>query len=100
MSLDFSNVGQTANRESEKLSVKGSGNRLSNRSLSNTRRTDEADDLAFDSSTKFSNSQELEDPIFYILQSVMVLIKNSLCVCDGVILLRVLTPRNLHIVSR
>lgn len=63
MSLDFSHISQTSNRESEELAVESAGDRLSDRRLSYTGRSNKANDLALDRSTQFSDGQEFEDTI-------------------------------------
>lgn len=95
MTLDLSDISQTANGEPEEFPFQGSGDRLSDRRLSNTRGTDKTDDLAFHSSTELPDGQELQDPVLDILQSVVVLIQDLLGVNDRVVLLGMLTPGNL-----
>lgn len=96
MTLDLGNIGQAANREPEELSLQGPGNRLPNRRLSNTRRSDETDDLALYSSTKLPDCQKLQDPVLDILQSVVVLIQDVLGIGYRIVLLGVLPPRYLR----
>ena len=87
VTLDLGDIGQAANREPEELPLQGSGDRLSDRRLSNTRGTDETDNLALHSSAKFSNGQELQNPVLDILQSVVVFIQDVLGIGDRVFFL-------------
>lgn len=95
MTFDLSNISQTTNRESEELSVQCTCNGFANRGFSDTRRTNQADDLAFDRPAELTNSKELKNTIFDVLEAVMVFIEDPLCMCDGIVLRRMLTPRNL-----
>ena len=95
MTLDLGNISQTTDGESEKLSLQSTGNRFSDRRLSNTGGTNETDDLAFDGSTKLSDGEELQNPVLDILQTVVVLIQDFLGVDDRVIFLGVLAPWDL-----
>ena len=96
VTFNFRNVREAANRKSEELSIESASNRLANGRLANTRRTDEADDLALDRATKFSNREELENTVFHVLQTVVIFVKDLLRMGDRVVLGRVLTPRNLE----
>jgi hypothetical protein len=95
MALDLSDVSQATNGEPEELPLQGTGNRLSNRRLSNTRRTNKADDFAFHGPAKLSDGQELQNPVLDVLQSVVVIVKDLLGINDRVTLLGMLTPRDL-----
>ena len=96
VTLDLGDVGQTTDRKPEELPLQGSGDRLSNRRLSNTRRTNETYDLAFHGSAKLSDSQELQNSVLNVLQSVVVLIQDALGIDDRVVFLGMLTPRDLR----
>lgn len=95
MTLDLSDVGQTSNGEPEEFALQSSSDRLPDRGLSNTRRTNETDDLPFHGSAKLSDSQELQNSVLYILQSVMVLVQDLMGVGDRVVFFGMLSPRDL-----
>ena len=96
MTLDLGDIGQTTNRESEELSLQGSSDRFPDRCLSNTRGANETDDLAFHSSAKLSDGQELQNPVLDILQSVVVLVQDVLSISDRVVFFGMLAPRDLR----
>ena len=100
MALDLGNISQTADRESEELSLQSTGNRFSDRRLSNPRGTNETYDLAFNGSTKLSDCQELQNPVLDILQTVVVLVQDFLGVDNRVIFLGVLAPWDLRRAQR
>lgn len=96
VTFDLSDVGETADREAEKLSVQSPGDRLANAGLSNSGRTDEADDLPFYCTAQLSDGEELKNAVFDVCETVMVFIEDFDSVLDGEVLLRVLSPRNLQ----
>ncbi len=92
VTLDLGNVAKTTNTEAEELTLDGSCNRLSDRRLTNTWRTDKADDLAFHSALQLADSQELKDAVLDVRKTVVILVKNASSVGDRVVLGRVNTP--------
>jgi hypothetical protein len=86
----FCHVCQATNRETEELPVQSPGYTLSDTSLSNTRRTDQAD-----TTPQLPDCQKLQDSILHVLQSIVILVKDLLCVRDVIVLRRMLTPGNL-----
>ena len=95
MSLDLRYICETTHRETEELSVQSAGDRLANRSLSDTGWAYKTDDLAFNSSSKLADGQEFKNTIFHVLETVMILVKHFLCMCDRVVLFGMNSPRNL-----
>lgn len=59
VTLDLRHVGQTTNREPEKLPSECTSDGFTNTRLANTRRSDETEDLAFDRSAKLAYCDEL-----------------------------------------
>ncbi len=95
MPFDLSNVGQATNRETEELAPERSGDALPDASLPNTRGTNQANDLALNSSAKLANSKELENARFHVGQTIMIGVEDSLSMRNGVVLGRMLPPRYL-----
>jgi hypothetical protein len=96
VAFDLSNVRQSTDREPEELSIQGPSNRLANGGLSYTRRTNETNNLTLYGTTKLADSQKFEDPVLDILKSIMIFIQNLLRMGDRIVLLRMLSPRNLQ----
>lgn len=96
VTLDFRNVGQTSDGEAEELPVQSTGDRLADRRLPNTRGPNQANDFALDGAAKLPDSEELQDAVLDVLQTVVILVQNGLCVRDRVVLRRMTTPRNLR----
>lgn len=96
VTLDLRNVGQTSDGEAEELAVQSTCDRLADRRLSNTRGPNQANDFALDGAAKLTDSEELQDAILDVLEAVVVLVQNGLCVRDRVVLRRMTTPRNLR----
>ena len=86
MSFYLRYVCQATDGEAEELPVQSTSDRLANGRLANTRRTDKADDLAFDCTAELANSEELQNTILDVLETVVVLIKDRLSVGDRVVL--------------
>ena len=74
VTLDLSNIRQATNREAIVLSVQSARDRLSNTCLSNTRRSNEAQDLSLDGSTQFSDGNEFENAVLHILQTIVIFV--------------------------
>ena len=96
MTLDLRDIRQTSHREPEELPVECTSDRLADGSFTDTRRTSKTDDFAFDSTPKLADSEELQDTVLDVLQTIVVLIKNLLRVGNRVVLWRMLSPSNLH----
>lgn len=92
MTLDLGHVSQTANREPEEPAIQGARDGFADRGLTDSRWADKADDLAFDSPAELADCEEFEDAVFDFLESVVVFVKNLLCVCDGKVFRRMLAP--------
>lgn len=97
MTLDLRHIRQTTNGEPEELTIESACDRFADGGLSNTRRTSETDDLAFDGPAKLANSEEFEDTLFDIFEAVMVVIEYLGGVSDRVVLRRVLAPGYLNV---
>ena len=95
VALDLRDVCETSNGEAEELPVQRTSDRLADGSLANTRRTHKTYDLALNRATQLADRKELQNAVFDILQAIVVLVKHLLGVRNGVVLRRVLTPRNL-----
>ena len=95
MAFDLRDVCETSNGEAEELPVQRASDRLADGSLANTRRADKTYDLALNRATQLADRKELQNAVFDILQAIVVLVKHLLGVRNGVVLRRVLTPRNL-----
>ena len=86
MTLDLSDVRQTAHREPEELPVQSPSNRLANRRLANTRGADQADNLTLDGPPELADGEELQNAVLNVLQPVVVLIQHLLRMHNRVIL--------------
>lgn len=100
MTLDLSNIRQATDRESEELPVQSPCNTFPNTCFPYTRWANEADDFAFDRTTKLSNGKEFENSIFDICEAIVILIEDLDGVRDGKVLGRVDTPRDLNFTDR
>ncbi|KAI6759228.1 hypothetical protein HG530_009908 [Fusarium avenaceum] len=74
VTLDLSNIRETTDTESVVLAVQSTGNRLSNTCLTHARRSDKAKNFAFNSTSEFANSDELQNTVLDILKAVMILV--------------------------
>ena len=97
MSLDFRNIREATHRETEKLSIESACDRLADRCLADTGRTNKTNDLALNGPAQLSNCKELKDAVLDILQTVVVLVEHTLRVRDGVIFFGVDAPGDLYI---
>lgn len=83
MPLDLGHIRQTANRESEELSVQRTRDGLSYARLPNTWWTNETDDLTLDGAAELAHSEKLEDAVFDVRESVVILVEDFDGVLDG-----------------
>jgi hypothetical protein len=74
VTLDFSDVGQPTNRETEELTIESTSNRFTDTSFANTRRTNEADNFTFNGTSELAYGQEFQDTILDILQTIMIFV--------------------------
>lgn len=95
VSLDLGDVCEATDGEAEELAVERARDRLADGGLADSGWANEADDLALYGSAKFADGKELEDPIFDILEAVVILVEDLLGVRDRIVLGRVLSPRYL-----
>ena len=95
MTLDLRHVRQATDGEAEELPVESPSDRLANRSLSDTRGTNETDDLAFDCTSELADSEEFQDAVFDVLEAIVIFVKSFSGMCNRVIFPRVLTPGDL-----
>ena len=95
MALDLGDVRQSTHREPEELPVESARNRLANARFPDSRGTYETNDLALDSAAEFSDRKKFEDAVFDILQTVVIFVQHLDRMGNGVVLLRVLAPRDL-----
>ena len=96
MTLDLRHVRQAADREAEELPVESTSDRLANRCLSDTRGTDETDDLALNRTSELADGEEFQDAVLDVLESVVVLVEDALGVGNGVVFFGVDTPGDLY----
>ncbi len=82
MSADFGLVVHAAQRQAHKLAAQGAGNRLAQRSLAHSRRSDEAQDRALHIRLQSTDRQVIQNPVLHLLQIVMVGIEDLLGLQD------------------
>ena len=75
MPLYLRDVRQTTDRKPEELPIERASDRLANRGLANTGRTDETQNLALHGTAQLAHSQKLQNPILHVLQPVMILVE-------------------------
>ena len=75
MTLDFRDICQSTHRKAEELAIQSAGDTLPDTSLSNSRWTDETDDLALYTSAKLADGQELQYAVFDVLQAIVIFVK-------------------------
>jgi len=80
MSLDLRHIPQPTHTDPVELPLQRSSDGLGDAGLSDSRRSDEADDLALNGSTEFPDGEELEDSILDGLETVMVGVEDG---CGG-----------------
>lgn len=95
MTLDLGDIGQTSNRESVELPVQSPRDRFPDTSLSDTWRSDHTDDLSLDSTSEFTDGQELQNSVLDILETVVILIEHLDSMSNVKVLGRVNSPRDL-----
>ena len=79
MATNFSLVAHTTERHTIELAVEGFSDRFAQGGLAHTRRSVEAEDAALIIFSKFAHSQELDNPLLYLIQAVMIPVQDQLC---------------------
>ena len=82
MAFDLGYVCQAADGEAEELAVQRACNGLADRGLSDTRWSDEAEDLALDGSAELADGKELEDAVLDVFETIVILIEYLLGVAN------------------
>lgn len=76
MSLDLGDIVNTSDGEAEESPVQRSCDGFPDAGFTNSRWTNEAEDLARHTSREFTNGDEFENPLFHIVETKMILIEN------------------------
>ena len=79
MAADLSLIPHTAQAQADILAVQALGNGAGNAGLANTRRADEADDLALDIRGQFADSQHFQNAVLDLFQAIVVAVQDALC---------------------
>mmetsp|Transcript_105620 Transcript_105620/g.305638 ORF Transcript_105620/g.305638 Transcript_105620/m.305638 type:complete len:439 (-) Transcript_105620:898-2214(-) len=90
---ELGNIVHASDGEAVELAVEGSGDALADGGLADAWRADEAHDLALDRILEEAHSHMLQNALFDILQSVMVLVEDLLGLGDVLVLNVELSPR-------
>lgn len=77
MSLDLRHISQPPHTDPVELPLERSGDGFGDARLSDSRRSNEADDLSLDGSTKLSDGEELEDSILDGLETVVIRVEDG-----------------------
>src|SRR5687767_12947567 len=93
MSADLGLVADSAERLSRELAPRGPGNRTAEGGLADPRRTHQAEDGSLELVDASLDREIFDDPIFYLLEPVMVLVEDSLRLGDILLQPRLLAPR-------
>lgn len=78
------------------LFIQGPGYRAGNRRFSRSRRSHQADDRAVALLCQNADRKILQHPLFHLLETIMVLLQDLLCMPDIVVVLRYFIPRKLQ----
>ena len=89
-------VVQTAQRDAYILAVQCLGYGFTQRGLAHARRSVEADDGRFHVAPQLQHGQMLDDALFHLVETVVVLVELFLHVVQVEVVLRVLVPRQLE----
>src|SRR5262249_20695791 len=92
-STDFSFIAHAAEGHAHELTASRLRNRFSERGLTDTRRSYEAKDRAFNLADQFLHSEILEYPLLHLKQSEVIGIEHLLGFRDVELLLGVFVPR-------
>src|SRR5205807_6388807 len=94
MSADLGFVAHAAEGEADELAAGGAGDRLRQRGLADAGRSDEAEDRALRSFDELAHREELEDALFDLVETVVILVEDLLGEIDVLDLFRRLFPGN------
>ena len=75
-------VVHAAESDADELAVEGAGDGAPERGLSNTWRSDEAEDGALHVTAQFADREELDEPLLDLVEAVVVLVEDAAGVCD------------------
>ena len=93
VALDFSLVAHPADGKTEELFAQGPGDRFSDRCLSHTRSTDQAQNGALGVLFEFTNRQVFENTVLHILQPIVILLQHLMGILHLEILRLWVLPR-------
>ena len=79
VAADLCLIPHTTQTDAHILAVQALGNGAGNAGLADTRRADQADDLALDIRSQLADSQHLKNAVLDLLQAVVVAVKDALC---------------------
>ena len=79
VAADLCLIPHAAQADAHILAVQALGNGAGNAGLADTRRADQADDLALDIRSQLADSQHLKNAVLDLLQAVVVAVKDALC---------------------
>ena len=96
MAADLGLVVDAAERDALELAPRGARDRLAERGLADARRADEAQDRALAGRVELAHGEVLEDPVFHVLQALMVLVEDPPSVVDVQGIVRADVPRKLR----
>jgi len=74
LTFDFSHIAETANTEAVVFPLQGSSNATPNTGLTHPWGSHQAQDLAMGATPQPPHCNELQNPVFYIFQAVVVLV--------------------------
>lgn len=94
MASHFSLVADSTQGQANELAAGGARNRLGQRGLPYARRSNEADNRTLCLWCQLPHRQKLEDPLLYLIQSIVVFIQDLLCPGQILDLPALLLPRN------
>ena len=96
VAADFRFIMDAAQADAHILFIQGSGYRAGNRRFSRSRRSHQADDRAVALLCQNADRKILQHPLFHLLETIMVLLQDLLCMPDIVVVLRYFIPRKLQ----
>jgi hypothetical protein len=94
VTLDLRHIPQATHTDAVKLPVERPRDRLGNRRLSDSGRSDQAEDLTLDGPSEFADGEELENAVLDVRQTVVVLVEDLDGRRDRKRVDRSLAPRN------
>src|SRR5262245_39174423 len=93
MPTNFRFITHSAERNSDEFSASGARDRPPQRSLTHAWRADQAENRAFDFSNQALHSKIFQNPLFYFLQTIMVLFQDALRFIDIELIIGKFIPR-------